>query len=96
MYSAVRRYETDPKNVSEVKRRIEEEFVPIIRKVSGFVSYEVLDAGNGVLATISFFDSKTGAEESTQRAADWVKTVRSLLPTPPQVTAGEIVVRNTK
>ena len=89
---SVRRYVTDPKSMSELVRRIKEEFVPIISKVPGFLSYSVLDAGNGVLASISSFESKSGADESTRRAADWVKSVSSLLPNPPQVTAGETVV----
>jgi len=96
LYVSVRRYVTDPKSVGEVMRRIREEFVPIISKVPGFVSYQVLDAGNGTLASISTFDSKAGAEESTRRAVDWVKTVSSLLPTPPQVTAGDVVIHKTK
>jgi hypothetical protein len=78
--------------MSELIRRIKDEFVPIISKAPGFVSYAVLDGGNGVLTSISTFESKAGTDESTRRAADWVKTVSSLLPNPPQVTGGEIVV----
>ncbi len=92
MYVTVRRYVTDPKSVSEVMRRIKDEFVPIISKVPGFMSYSVLDAGNGTLASISSFESKSGADESTRRAADWVKSVSSLLPNPPQIIAGDIVI----
>ena len=92
MYVTVRRYVTDPKSVSEVIRRVREEFVPIISKVPGFMSYSVLDAGNGTMASISSFESKSGADEATRRAADWVKSVSSLLPNPPQITAGEVVI----
>lgn len=92
MYVSVRRYVTDPKSVSEIIRRVREEFVPIISKVPGFMSYTVLDAGNGTLASISSFESKSGAEESTRRAADWVKSVSSLLPNPPQITTGDIAI----
>ena len=92
MYVTVRRYVTDPKSVSEVMGRIKEEFVPIISKVPGFMSYSVLDAGNGTLASISSFESKSGADESTRRTADWVKSVSLLLPNPPQITAGDMVI----
>jgi quinol monooxygenase YgiN len=93
LYVAIRRYETDPKSVSEVVRRVREEFVPTVSKVPGFVSYTVLDAGNGTLATISMFQDKSGADESNRRAADFVKTMSSLLPNAPQVTAGEAVIK---
>jgi hypothetical protein len=94
MYVTVRRYVTDPKSVNEVIRRIAEEFVPIISKAPGFLDYHVLDAGKGVLASISRFENKAGAEESDRLAANWVKTLGSLLPNPPQVTAGEVVVEH--
>lgn len=88
----IRRYVTDPKSIDELVKRIKAEFVPMIGKVPGFMSYVVVDAGNGTLASISTFENKAGADESTRRAADWVKTIRSLVPNPPQVTAGDIVI----
>lgn len=92
LYVTVRRYQTDPKSMNELIRRIKEEFVPIISKVPGFMSYSVIDAGRGTLASISSFENKSGADESTRRAAEWVKSVKSLLPNPPQITAGDIVI----
>jgi hypothetical protein len=94
MYVAVRRYVMDPKSVNEVMRRIREEFVPIISKTPGFLNYHVLDAGNGVLASISMFENKGGAEESNRLAANWAKTLGSLLPNPPQTISGEVVVEH--
>jgi hypothetical protein len=94
MHVSVRRYVTDPRSVNEVMRRIGEEFVPIISKAPGFLNYHVLDVGNGVLASISMFENKAGAEESNRLAADWVKTLGSLLPNPPQITAGDVVVEH--
>ena len=94
MYVSVRRYVTDPKSVNEVVRRIREEFVPIISKAPGFLNYHVLDMGNGVLASISMFENKAGAEESDRLAANWVRTLGSLLPNPPQITAGDVVVEH--
>jgi hypothetical protein len=93
MYASVRRYETDPGSVDELMRRVEEGFVPIISKAPGFVAYYALDAGEGVVASITVFEDQAGAEESDRMAADWVKeNVASLLPTPPEVTAGDVRV----
>jgi hypothetical protein len=94
MYVSVRRYVTDPRSVNEVMRRTREEFVPIISKAPRFLNYHVLDAGNGVLASISMFENKAGAEESNRLAANWVRTLGSLLPNPPQITAGDVVVEH--
>jgi hypothetical protein len=97
MYVAVRRYEgVDQGTVDEVMRRVNEGFVPIISQVAGFVAYYALDAGGGVVASISVFQDRTGAEESSRRAADWVRqNLASLLPNAPQVTVGEAPVHRT-
>ena len=94
MYASVRRYEgIDPDSVDEIVRRAKEGFVPIVSKGPGFVAYYILDAGDGVLATISVFKDQAGAEESNRAAADWVKeNLATLLPNPPEITAGEVRV----
>jgi hypothetical protein len=91
MYGTVRRYEgvTD---AAEAGRRVAEGFVPLIKQIPGFVAYYWVDAGGGVMASTSVFEDRAGAEESTEKAADWVReNIASLLPNPPQVTAGEVV-----
>jgi heme-degrading monooxygenase HmoA len=93
MFAAIRRYETNPASVKELIQRINTEFVPLVSKSPGFLAYHVVDAGKGVIASISFFETEAGAQESTTQAAEWVKSMRNLLPNPPQVTAGNIVVQ---
>ena len=91
MYAVVRRYDgvTD---TAEAGRRVDEEFVPILREVPGFVAYYWVDAGGGVMLSTSVFQDQAGEEESTKRAAEYVRTnLESLLPNPPQVTAGHVV-----
>jgi hypothetical protein len=91
MYASVRRYEgvTDPK---EVARHVEEEFLPIISEMPGFVAYYWVDAGEGVVVATSVFEHKEAEEESTWRAGDFVaEHIASLVPNPPQITAGEVV-----
>src|SRR5215211_2719290 len=91
MYAAVRRYEgvTDPK---EVARHAQEKFLPIISEMPGFVAYYWVDAGNGVVVTTSVFEHKEAEEETSWKAGDFVaQHIASLVPNPPQITAGEIV-----
>ena len=95
MYAAVRRYEgvTDP---SEVARHVEEEFLPMISEMPGFVAYYWVDAGEGVVVSTSVFEHKDAEEQSNWRAGDFVaKNLASLLPNPPQITAGELVAHKS-
>jgi len=91
MYVTVRRYEgvTD---VSEAGRLVEEGFIPIISEIPGFVAYYWVDAGEGVMVSTSVFEHKDAEEQSNWRAGDFVaNNLASLLPNPPQITAGELV-----
>ena len=97
MFAAIRRYQADPGAVQEINRRVAEGFVPILRQVPGFVSYAVLDAGGGGVATISIFEDRAGAEESTRHAASWAREhLADLLQGAPDVTAGELLLHETK
>jgi carotenoid cleavage dioxygenase-like enzyme len=91
MYVAVRRYEgvTDPQKVAQLG---EEGFVPIISEMPGFVAHYLVDAGDGVMVAVSVFEHKEAEEQSTFRAGEFVAEHEpTLLPNPPQVTAGEVV-----
>ena len=96
MYATVRRYEgvSDP---SEVTRRVNEGFLPIIREIEGFVDYYLVDGGNGVLISTSIFESASGEEESNWRAGEFVgQHLTPLLPNMPHITAGEVVAHTAK
>ena len=89
MYTAIRRYEGVQES-REVVRRATEEFGPMLADKPGFGGYWVVDAGGGVIASITVFDTEQQAEESTQAAAGWVKeNLTQFVPNAPQVTAGE-------
>jgi len=97
MFASVRRYRMDPLGVDELITRVEQEFVPIVSKSPGFVAYYAVDAGNGIVTSISIFEDQKGAEQSSLAAADWVgRRIASLLPTPPEITAGEVRVAKTR
>ncbi len=91
MHVAIRRYRTDPASVEEVMRQVNEGFIPIIKDADGFLAYYALKAGSDEVATVSIFEDQAGAEESSRRAADWVRqNLAALLPDPPEITAGEV------
>src|SRR5687768_13365639 len=91
MYATVRRYDgvTDP---AETARRVNEGFLPLVSEVPGFVAYFFVDAGDEVMVSTSVFEDREGAEASNDKAAAWVaENLSDLLPSPPQITAGEVV-----
>ena len=88
MHTVIRRYE-GAADSTEVARRAAEEFGPMLRDRPGFQGYYVVDAGDGVLATISVFETEEAALETTSAAAAWVReNIPELADIPPQVTAG--------
>ena len=91
MYASIRRYKVNPGTSAEISRRANEGFVPIVSKAPGFVAYYLVEPGNDVVATVSVFQNKAGAEKSNQLAADWVKqNLAALIAAPPEITAGEV------
>ena len=96
MYVAVRRYEgvTDPQKVAQL---VEEDYVPIISQMPGFVAYYCVDAGDSVMVSTSVFEHKDAEEQSTFLAGEFVaEHLATLLPNPPQITAGEVLAYKAK
>jgi heme-degrading monooxygenase HmoA len=97
MHVVIRQYTVDSNATEEIVRRAREGFVPLISSAPGFVSYTIVDAGADGLITVSVFEDRAGAEESVRMAANWVReSLASLLPNPPQVTVGEVSIREVR
>ena len=95
MHAAMRQYQVDPGSVDEITRGVNEGLLPIIKDVYGFQAYYAIDAGGGRMATVSVFEDRAGAEESTRMAADYIRqNMASLFPNPPEVLQGEVVVHD--
>jgi hypothetical protein len=87
----VRRYDsvTDPQKAGQL---VDEGFVPLISEIPGFIAYYWVDAGDGVMVSTSVFEHKDAEEESTFLAGEFVaEHLASMVPNPPQITAGEVV-----
>lgn len=95
MYGALRRYEGIT-NAAEAGRLVGESFVPLLERVPGFIAYYWIDAGNGVMASLSLFESQEGADKSVEIAHAWVaENAPTLFPNPPRVTEGPVVASAT-
>ena len=79
--------------IDEFKRRIEEKFVPTIQDLRGFHTYGVLNTGNKEVLSISIFEDRQGATESTRKAAEFVQKdpMKDQL-SKPEVIEGELLI----
>ena len=94
MYTAIRTYTTS--DAPEVRRITQEEFVPLVKDLPGFIGYYVVDAGDGRIASITVCDEREDVEESTKRATEWVRDrLSSLITSGPEVMMGDTVVSET-
>jgi hypothetical protein len=95
MHAIVRRYEgIDSKRTDELTQKVGESLTPRLSKLPGFSGYFLIEAGNGVMSSVNFFDTSAQAEESTRVVAEWLREekLESLVPNPPKITGGEVIV----
>ncbi len=64
----------------------------LIEGVPGFVSYAAFRSGDGGM-TVTVCQDKTGTDESSRRAAEWVKENVSTTGSPPVITEGNTVLQ---
>jgi hypothetical protein len=98
MFATIRRYEAiDQARTSELVKKTDETLLPSLSDLPGFSGYSLIEAGDGVVSSISFFDTSAHADESTRVASDWVREqkLETALPNPPKITSGEVVVHKT-
>jgi len=94
MYATVRRYEgIDKVRSEEITRKVVDSLVPNISELPGFIGYFLIDAGAGVLTSVSLFESSAQADASTRLAAIWIRKhdLEAALPNAPVITAGPLL-----
>jgi hypothetical protein len=99
MYATIRRYDAvDQSRTSELVKKADETLVPRLSKLPGFGGYHLIEAGDGVISSVGFFETSAQADESTRVASNWVREekLESALPNPPKVTSGEVVVHKMR
>ena len=95
MHAILRRYEgVEPSRTVELTRKVDNELIPKLKELPGFSGYYLIEAGNGVMTSISLFDTADQADKSSRIASDWVRDekLESALPNAPKITFGEVVV----
>ncbi|CAA9585508.1 MAG: hypothetical protein AVDCRST_MAG19-4532 [uncultured Thermomicrobiales bacterium] len=92
MYAVIRRYRlAEGASIEELMARVHRDFVPLVGRVPGFVAFHALDAGDGAVVSVSVFDGREGAEESTRLSADHVgQELAAFFAGPPEIEQGEV------
>ena len=73
MYATIRRYRLTSGSMDDLLHEVDTDFAETIQEAPGFIAYECVDCGDGMLATISTFESRDAAEASTETAAAWIR-----------------------
>ena len=93
MYAAVRTYSGQgASELFDLLGQREEDVKALISGVPGFVSYAAVRSGDGGV-TVTVCEDKAGTEESSRRAAAWVKDNVSATANPPVIAEGDTVLQ---
>jgi hypothetical protein len=93
MYVVVRGYsEQGASALFDLLGQREEDVKALISGVPGFVSYAAFRSGDGGM-TVTICQDKAGTDESSRRAAEWVRENVSTTVDPPAVTQGSTVLQ---
>jgi len=96
MHAVIRRYRVRLGTVAEAVRYAEKQFVPLVRRIPGFVGCYLMDAGNDVLTSIGLFHTQDGAEAAVSLQRDWFRDEwSSFRPLPPEVVIGAVLAQAT-
>jgi hypothetical protein len=69
----------------------EEDARQVVATIPGFVSYVAIRSDSGG-SVVTVFEDREGTDESTRRAAEWVKVNIGVDVDPPTITQGEAIL----
>ena len=94
MHATIRRYEgVDTARTNELTAKVNETLVADLRKLPGFAGYYLIEAGEGVISSLSLFETAEQADESNKIVSTWItdENFASAIPNPPKITSGKVV-----
>ena len=93
MYVVVRSYSGQgASELFDLLAQREEDVKDLISGVPGFSSYAAVRGGDGGV-TVTICEDKAGTDESSRRAAEWVKENVSTTVDPPAITEGNTILQ---
>lgn len=94
MYAVIRRYTFDANAANEINTKVRDSFLPLLKKVPGFVAYYWLNMDGNVGASLSVYADRKGAEESVRLARQYVKDELSSILGAPEIIEGPVLVHS--
>ena len=97
MHATIRHYEgVDPTRTDEITGKVRATLVPRLRELPGFVAYYLIEAENGVLSSVGFFETSEQSVESTKVVARWItdEELITAIPNAPDITTGRVVAHS--
>jgi hypothetical protein len=97
MHATIRRFEgVDMTRMNEVVGKVNETLLPQLRELPGFTGYFLIEADNGVQSSLSLFETREQADESTKIVTNWIsdENFNSAIPNAPKITSGKIVAHS--
>jgi hypothetical protein len=72
-FASIRRYRLRSGSIEDLVHIVDETFADRISEMDGFEAYHVIDCGAGEIMSVSFFRDQATAEESDDRALQFVR-----------------------
>lgn len=98
MFATVRRYEgVDVSRTDELTEKVNDNLMPRLSKLPGFGGYYLIEGGNGIMTSVSLFETAAQADESTKLVRGWLQDeqLEKALPNAPKITTGEVIAHHT-
>ncbi len=96
MHAVVRRYRVRLGTMEQAARYAEKWFVPSLRQIPGFKSCYFVSDGEGVLSSLSFFETRDAAKAANALATQWFREEwGAYRPLAPEVMGGEVLTQIT-
>jgi hypothetical protein len=71
-FASLRRYRLRSGSVAELMHLVDEVFADRVQRMDGFEAYHALDCGRGEIVSVSVFRDQATAEESDERALEFI------------------------
>jgi hypothetical protein len=97
MHATIRRYDgVDTSRMNDVVSKVNETFIPQIRELPGFAGYFLIEADNGVVSSLSLFETPEQADVSTKHVKNWIsdENLGRTLPNAPKITSGKVLAQS--
>src|ERR1700686_683549 len=97
MHAVIRRYRVRLGTMDEAVRYVHKWYLPLVRRIPGFVGFQLMGETERVLTALGLFETARGAEAAGALAMDWFgKEWGSFRALPPEVIGGEVLASATR